>query len=210
MAAATSSLPVPDSPVISTPESLGATRAMSSATRRIGTLGADEWATESEFLAQRLGGCARLAELEGGGDGEQHRLRRQWLLEKIERAQLGGAHRIAQSCPPAHHDDREIGVALAELGQRGQAVQRAGHHEIEQHDVGCGVLRGRDGGDSHWARRAPRSPSATSSAPTMRRIFGSSSTIRTDAITTSRRQRGVLGSAHPGLRIARCALGRHR
>ena len=104
--------------------------------------GAYELTGQPQLFAQRARGFPRLPEVERRDQRQQHRLGRQRLLEEIERPELGGADGVAQSRATAHHDDRQLGVALPQFGQGRQPVECARHHQVQQHGVGH-PLRGR-------------------------------------------------------------------
>ena len=202
-------LPVPDSPVISTPESLGATRAMSSATRRIGILEPTSGppspsSSRSVLAAARAWRSSKAAEMASSTDSGDNGFSRK----------LNAPSFVARtaSLSPAR--------PLIMMTGRSASLSRS-WASVARPSSGPGILRSSSttSGAASFATATAATPlgasrtscpSATSSAPTMRRIFCSSSTIRTDAIKTSLRRRGVLGRPTSGLSVTRCALWRHR
>ena len=134
---------MPDSPVISTRESVGATRAIIARTCVHRRAVADHLAAQPEVGAQRFRFAPRLAQLERRRQREQHALGAQRLFEKVERAELRGLHGVAQSGAAAHHHHRHVGQRLAHARQRRHAVELSGHHEVEQQHVGLGLERSR-------------------------------------------------------------------
>src|SRR5207247_1714913 len=71
---------------------------------------------------------------------------RERLLEKLERAELGGAHRVGQVGLAAHHDDGHVRGHALQLLQRREPVGAARHHQVEQHGVRRAALHRRQGG----------------------------------------------------------------
>ena len=59
---------------------------------------------------------------------------RQRLLQKVERAESCRAHRSVDCRVPAHHDDRDVVAALAELREEIDAIA-VGQSYVEQHHV---------------------------------------------------------------------------
>src|SRR5687768_3743089 len=92
-------------------------------------------AGNAQILAQRPRLTTHAPELERGAQREQHTLGSEWLLEEVERAELGGAHGVAQSSASAHHDDRHVWHLLAKPRERSHSIDLAGHHEIEEDRV---------------------------------------------------------------------------
>ena len=70
---------------------------------------------DPEVRAQRARLAPRLPQLDRGRQREQHALGRERLLEEGERAELGGAHRVAQARAPAHHHHGQVGEPRAQL-----------------------------------------------------------------------------------------------
>ena len=70
----------------------------------------------------------------------QHRLGGQRLLQELERAELHGAHRVGQLGLAAHHDDRGEPAPVAQPGERLQAVGARRHQEVQEDDVGIGLV----------------------------------------------------------------------
>ncbi len=62
-------------------------------------------------------------ELEGRAYRHQHCLRRERLLQELERAELHRPHGVGELCLAAHHDDRGGTATLAEPCQRVQAIR---------------------------------------------------------------------------------------
>ena len=126
---------------------------------------ADQLPGVPQLVAQNPGRVARRepgrAQLQRGAQREQQPFRREGFLEKGEGAELRGPHRIGEAGPAAHHDHRHVGIALAEPGQRREAIHRARHHEVEERDVGSRILRRGDGagavrGVAHLVSLAPQ------------------------------------------------------
>ena len=144
MAAATSSLPVPDSPVISTRASRRRDAVDHRAHLHDRRAVADHFAAQSEIGAQRSRFAPRLTQLERRRQREQHALGAQRLFEKIECAELRRFHGVAQSGATAHHHHRYVGQRFAHARQRRHPVQLSRHHEVEQQHVRLGLERARE------------------------------------------------------------------
>ncbi len=158
---ATTSLPVPCSPLISTFASDAATRSMSWSTGRIaGGLG-DQLgravAAEQPVLALEPAGVAeRAAQLDLGAQRGEQPVVVPRLLDEVAGAAAHRLHRLLHAAPGGHHHRRQGGVEGLELGDQLQALAAgggvAGVVEVEQHGVEVGGLhrgehaRGRGGG----------------------------------------------------------------
>ena len=142
-ARATSSLPVPFSPVISTRAAVGPTLADqlphvlergTPAHHRIAALGD---LPQAGVLADELGVRQRVPH------GHQQPVGIERLLEEVERAALGRLDRGGDGAVPGDHDDLRAGVEIAKPGQRLQAVE-PGHLHVEKDEVGTELGVDRD------------------------------------------------------------------
>ena len=138
MAAAISSLPVPDSPVISTLARDPAIWATVLNTSCIARRAADD-VVEAVLLREprpqqpRLGAkrrcsSSRATTTESSPDVDR-------LGEVVAGAGAHGADGGLDLAERGHHDDRQVRIALAKLGQQLQAVH-PGHLEVREHQVG--------------------------------------------------------------------------
>src|SRR3989454_7867354 len=59
----------------------------------------------------------------------------QRLLEKLERAELGGAHRVGQARAPAHHHDRDVGGHALQLDRKSTRLNSS--HLVISYAVFC-------------------------------------------------------------------------
>ena len=93
-----------------------------------------------ELRVQRAILGARPVELDGGPHRDQHRFRGQRLLEKLEGAELYGAHGVGELRLAAHHDDGRAAAPVADARQGREPVGPRRHEQIEQDDVGVHVV----------------------------------------------------------------------
>src|SRR4029453_10078036 len=135
MAAATSSLPVPDSPEMSTRASDGATRAIISRTRR--RAGLEPIISPTSPRSARRARASPRTCRSPTADARASRTppARGGLLEEVECPALRGANGVAEPGPTAHHDDRYFWCTLAKCGEHGHAIHLARHHEVDERDV---------------------------------------------------------------------------
>jgi len=75
---------------------------------------------------------------------QQHSLRRQRLLEKVECAELGCFHGVGKAGAPTHHDHRQVRGNVAQPRQGRHAIQLTRHHEVYERDVGLSLPHPRD------------------------------------------------------------------
>src|SRR6185436_7709732 len=76
------------------------------------------------------------AQLERAAQRDEHPFGRERLLEELERAELRRADGVGEIRLAAHHHDRDLRRALADLLERGEPVGAGRHHQVEQHEVG--------------------------------------------------------------------------
>ena len=198
MARATSSLPEPFSPWISTRPLVGA------AMRDLLAQVLDErgscrrsrwprssWARRSRFSrSSRACSRARLAV-------EQRLLERERLLDEVVGAELGGLDRGLDGAVAGDHHHRGLGPEPLDLGQRLEAVD-ARHPDVEEDEVGRVLLEARQG----LRRRArPRSPD--SPRPRAPRGASSGSPARRPRSGCARRTCGLTACTGRGHALAR-------
>ena len=131
-------------------------------------------------------------ELQRGSHGDQHRLRRQRLLQELEGAQLDGAHRVGELGLAAHHDDRHLAAALAQAGERLEPVGARRHHQVEQDDVRDPRRPAAAGRRCRWPPPPRRSPPRGAARPASggcwpRRPPGGSALAPSPAAASARR-----------------------
>ena len=152
MARATSSLPVPRSPVTSTlARALGRAPDLLDELLDGGAL-ADELPGRPRGAAQvaRLGLGAR--EAQRGLDGDEQRVGVERLLEEVERADADGAHRGVDGRVAAHHDDGRVAPFAGRPSRRASA--RAARRRRRR-----GASRRRGTGRRCASSASPRRPS---------------------------------------------------
>ena len=150
---ATTSLPVPCSPLTSTFASDAATRSMSWSTGRIaGGLG-DQLrcavpAEQPVLALQPAGAAERAPQLDLGAQGGEQPVVVPRLLDEIAGAPAHRLHRLLHAAPGGHHHGRQGGVEGLELGDQLQSLAAgggvAGVVEIEEDGVEVGGLHGRE------------------------------------------------------------------
>ncbi len=156
IARATSSLPVPRSPVTSTLAALLAARPICS-TRLLDRVALpDEIARPARGAPQieRLGLGARQAQ--GRVDRDEKRVGVEGLLEEVQRAHANGTHGRVDRRVPAHHDDGRIVLGGAQALEKLDAVP-VGEHHVEEAEV-VGSLLQLLFGDLHAAGDVDRVP----------------------------------------------------
>ena len=96
---------------------------------------ADQGVTVPEGFMQPPVLGAGAGQLQRAAQRDEHALRGEGLLQELEGAELGGAHRIGEVRLAAHHDDRHVGRAPLQLFERRKPVGSTRHHQVEQHGV---------------------------------------------------------------------------
>ena len=132
-ARATSSLPLPLSPVISTVASLGATRQASWSTARRAGLSATMPASD---LGGQAVGSAVAPEADDVAAGGHQLVQVDRLAQVVHRAQLQGRHGLGHVGEGGHQEEGQVGAAAAGLAQHLQAVH-AGHAHVADHQGGA-------------------------------------------------------------------------
>ena len=137
MALAISSLPVPLSPCSSTVERLGATCATRSKMRSIGLAFADD-VLEVIALLQRALELDHLFFRAAAADSRAHvgqqLLVIPGLLDEVGRAGLHGVDGVLHRAVGRDHDDRQLGIALANVLQNLDAIT-LGQSEVQQNQI---------------------------------------------------------------------------
>jgi hypothetical protein len=90
-----------------------------------------------------LGPCPR--QLQRAPHSDEQSFGRERLLQKLEGAELGGAHGIGERGLAAHHHDGDVGERPLQLLERRHAVRSPRHHEIQQDRVGRGLAHRGEG-----------------------------------------------------------------
>ena len=156
-ARATSSLPVPFSPVISTRAAVGPTRSTSveDFLERLAVPRHPVPGVGHRAQPLVLGGELALGQRVAQGNQQPVGVER--LLQEIEGAALGRLHRGRDRAVARDHHHERRRVLLAQPGQRLQPVQ-PGHLHVEQDQVGVEGLVGQQSVLARRARPAPSSP----------------------------------------------------
>ena len=138
MARATSSLPVPLSPVISTGTSWAATRPMALYTSLHGRAGSRRWLRRRVVVRRRLGDDGRLAHQPGDLQRLADHAAQLVQVERLEQVVVGPLlHRLDGRVRRLGHgdeDDRDAGVDPADLPEDVQAGL-VGQAQVEENDV---------------------------------------------------------------------------
>ena len=131
---ATSSLPVPFSPEISTRPLVGAAIAICSRSAAMTRLSPTMVERAVDAGAQRRVLHLEPALPQGVAHGEHGLFERQRLLDEVERAELRRAHGRLDAAVAGDHDDLRVDAPLAQPLERRQPVE-PGQPDVEQDDV---------------------------------------------------------------------------
>ncbi len=127
MCAASSSLPVPDSPASSTRASERATWVACSTTRRKAGLDPIMRGASPTSSRSRAFSCCERGLLQRVLEDQQQPVAAERLLEEVERARARGRHGVGDGRVPGDHDDRRVRALLRDAAAAGRCrCRRAG------------------------------------------------------------------------------------